>query len=750
MRFLALLLLSALLADHSLAASYTGAASCAGCHQQAFEQWQGSHHDWAMKVASPETVLGDFDNASFSHGGVTSTFSQRSNQYYVHTQGADGRYRDFKIDYSFGVYPLQQYLISFPDGRVQALTIAWDSRPKQQGGQRWYQLMPDDKGEPGESLHWTGAYYNWNSHCADCHSTGLEKNYSPATDSFNTLWSDINVACESCHGPGSDHLDWAEASQQIGSDKGLKVQYGAAVNWVLGEGNSIASAQGEPHQTASAEIQSCAGCHSRRSKISLDPINNHPQGEGFLDHYRLQTLQQDLYHADGQIQGEVYVYGSFIQSKMYQRGVTCSNCHNPHSLELKAQGNDLCAGCHAPQTYDRPSHHFHSAAGSPGTQCVDCHMPATLYMGVDARRDHSMRVPRPDISEQVAAPNACNNCHTDKPHSWSASAIQSWLKGRSQPEQPVATALYAARTSQPDASEQLVNLANNPGVSAIARATALSLLEQYPERSTYRVAQQQLGNPDPLIRIGALTALAMLPLQQRWPAISPLLDDPVKSVRLEATRLLLGLKGLQPQQQKELDRRTAEYIEALSVSADMPNGQLNLAHSYRALGNYQKAEQAYRHALKLDTKSLPAHLNLADLYRAQGRELQAIDLLLQARALYPGNPMVHFSLGLAHIRASQADKALTNLQQAWSLAPDNSRYAYAYALSLNAGGSGAEAIEVLRKALNPAEPDRDLLFALVTISRDLGRQAQARDFADKLVVAFPRDKAAVNLRRSLQ
>ncbi|MDA9839496.1 multiheme c-type cytochrome [Porticoccaceae bacterium] len=739
---------------NSQGANYIGAAECAGCHQQEFNDWQGSHHDWAMKIANPESVLGDFNNVSFSHGGVVSTFTRSGNQYYVTTQGADGQYQKFKIDYSFGVTPLQQYLISFPDGRIQALTTAWDSRPKAQGGQRWYQLMPDDKGDPGDSLHWTGAYYNWNSRCAECHSTGLQKNYSATTDSYATIWSEINVACESCHGPGSDHLDWAQFQGRSGSqssaNNGLKVQYGKSVNWVIASGTSIASAQGDPHQAAIAETQSCAGCHSRRSKISQDPINNHPGGGGFLDHYRLQTLQQDLYHADGQIQDEVYVYGSFVQSKMYQRGVTCSNCHNPHSLELVAQGNDLCAGCHAPETYDQPSHHFHKQEGSSGAQCVNCHMPATLYMGVDARRDHSMRIPRPDISQQIDAPNACNNCHRDQSDAWSASAIQSWIKDSPRPADRVATTLSAARTSQPTASQLLIELADNSGISAIARATALGLLASYPDGQSYSAARQQLKNSDPLIRLGALEALAFLPLQQRWQDISPLLNDQVASVRHQATQLLLGIQGLNTEQQLQLDAKIALYMEALRVSADMPNGQLNIASAHIAQGQYTQAQQAYLHALRLDGQSLPALLNLADLDRARGLEQKAMEMLMRARASHPDSAMAHHVLGLAQIRSKQTLKALSSLQQAWQLAPDNSRYAYVYALALNSQDRTLEALKILTQALNPQQPDRDLLFSLATMNRDLGRYQQARDFANKLVVAFPQDSAALRLRDSLK
>jgi len=765
---LALSLSLLLLSSNSQAVTYVGAQQCAGCHQQALKDWQGSHHDWAMKLATSETVLGNFNNATFIHQGVTSTFSHNDSGYRVNTQGADGSYQDFKIDYTFGVEPLQQYLIKFDDGRMQALTTAWDSRPKEQGGQRWYQLMPNDMGKPGESLHWTGAYYNWNSRCAECHSTGLEKNYDMPTDTYTTAWSEVNVACESCHGPGSAHVDWAKLPKGNQKDKekgedpvkdsvkdrlkknGLQVQYSEQVNWVIAEGTSIANPVDDPHQGATTEIETCAGCHSRRSKISSNPINNYPADTSFLDHYQLQTLDEGLYHADGQIQDEVYVYGSFLQSKMHQRGVTCSNCHNPHSLELKAEGNALCAGCHATDIYDTPKHHHHEQANSTGAQCVNCHMPETVYMGVDARRDHSMRVPRPDITGKIGAPNACNMCHTDQSTGWSVSAIESWIGKKSLKPDVAAEAVYAARTNQGDANQLLIDLVDNGSVNAMARATALGLLENYPNMSSYSAAQQQLSSTQPLLRIGALNALAFLPLQQRWQDISPLLSDPIKAVRLEATRLLMGIVGLDQDQQQTLNISIERYIEALMVNADMPNGQLNLAAVYLAQGAYKKAEQAYEHALMLEPQSVPARLNRADLYRAQGRESQALDQLLQAQQANPNNATVLFSLGLAQIRSGNNAQALVSLEQAARLAPQTIRYSYAYGIALNSQGRAREAVQVMTQALQRDNQNRDLLFALATINRDLGQLGNARDFAQRLVIAFPEDAGAQQLLRSLQ
>ena len=722
---------------------YVGATSCKNCHTDEYKQWQGSHHDWAMREASAETVLGDFNNAHFSHQGITTQFTTVNGEYFVRTQNKQGKQETFKIAYTFGVEPLQQYLIGFPDGRYQALTVAWDSRPAEQGGQRWYQLMPDDMGKPGESLHWTGVYYNWNTQCADCHSTGLQKNYNSETNSYNSHWSEINVSCESCHGPGSAHS--ADPNQP------LPVEYSSELQWVIAEGANIANPQGDPHQGAQNEIHSCAGCHSRRAKISHDAVNNHTAGESLLDHYQPQILRQGLYHADGQIQDEVYVYGSFVQSKMYQRGVRCSNCHEPHSLRLKADGNQLCATCHAPQTYDDPSHHFHVGSDNPGAQCVNCHMPETTYMGVDGRRDHSMRIPQPLLAEQIGAPNACNKCHIDQTPSWADSAIAQWTKtsktsNSSTPQQHYGLAIAAAREGRLSAYQQLTVLANDVSSNLMARATALALLRDYPNAASYQTAQRQLSDPDPLVRIGAIEALEFLTPDQRWSDISPLLNDKVLAVRLAATASLLNSQNIS--NKAKLQSNITEYIASLQVNADRPNDQLRLASAYMAQGLYRQADQAFQHALVLDPFNVAAINNRADSFRAQGLHNRALEILIAGNKKVPNDPMLLHSLGLAQVR-SQQPTALENLKLAAELAPDNSRYSYIYGIALNTEGKAEQAVRILETALSKDPKNRDILIALVTINRDRGELSRARTFARQLVAFFPQDSAAKQLLKNL-
>ncbi|MEH6558589.1 MAG: tetratricopeptide repeat protein [Oceanicoccus sp.] len=734
--FLLLLMSSFVLATAVDDPDYVGSKTCATCHQQQFSDWQGSHHDQAMMHVSKEAVLGDFNGSRFEYNGITTTFFKRGEEFWVNTDDENGKLQDFKIDYTFGITPLQQYLIGFDDGRFQALGIAWDSRSKEEGGQRWFHLYPQEQVDHKDVLHWTRYSNNWNSRCAECHSTNLKRNYQQATDSYQTTWSEVNVACESCHGPGVDHLNWAKTADLEIESKGLIRDVGSAADWQRLPGMATATMSSNHSALSDRQINNCGSCHSRRGTIH-DPSSGQLFTEELLDTHMVSFIESPLYHSDGQIQDEVYVYGSFIQSKMHQRGVVCSNCHNPHSLKLKADGNQLCAQCHNPTQFDTEKHHHHPAE-SDGAQCINCHMPETTYMVVDPRRDHSLRVPRPDLSKRLGVPNACNQCHDDKSVEWSLELFKQWYPGRS--EQPHYGALfYAGQQGSAQALPQLAALANDAAQTVMVRASALQMLGQYQHQYGINTAVALLDSPDPLIRLAALRVLDGMSLQQRMTTLWPVLDDPVRAVRIEATRLLagVGLRGsmraaLSPDRQQQLDRAVEEYIEAASANADAPSGQLQLGVLYLAQGQTAKAKAAYEHALVLEPDFIPAMLNLADWYRAQGQDQQALPELQRALQVLPDNIDANYAIGLLYIRLKNLDLANQYLQKSASLAPGISHYSYVYAVSLFENGKEDWAITTLKQTLNRHPGNPDVLSALASYLNAIGRTDQAKKYADQL------------------
>ncbi|HET7004876.1 MAG TPA: multiheme c-type cytochrome, partial [Candidatus Binatia bacterium] len=585
--------------NSSLSARYVGSKACVACHEQQASEWQKSQHHDAMAPANEQSVLGNFNNAKFVYGGLTSTFFKRDGKFFANTEGHDGKLTDYEIKYTFGLFPLQQYLVEFSDGRVQALLTAWDARAKQDGGQRWFHLYPNERVSHDDELHWTRPAQNWNFMCADCHSTGLRKNYDPVANRFQTQWAEINVACEACHGPGSQHLEWAtakiplnpplpkrEAVNSSGKGLGARLDERRDVVWTPNPttGNSVRS---KP-RASDHEIEVCAQCHARRGQIA----EGYQAGKPFLDFYRPALLTGPLYHSDGQQRGEVYNWGSFLQSKMYASGVTCSDCHNPHSGKLRERGNTLCATCHLPSKYDTTAHHHHKPA-SAGAACVACHMPAATYMVVDSRRDHSLRVPRPDLSVKFATPNPCNGCHSNRDPRWAAAQVEAWYGHEPQGFQRFAGAFAAASTGAPDAAAQLRAIAADASHPAIVRASALMQMNVALSKSALDAAADGSRDRNPLVRLAALQSLANAPLASRVSLAAPLLSDPLKALRIEAASLLASVPGdqLSVEQRAAFERAGAEYIASQRYNADRTEARVNLGTFYANRGETAKAEQ---------------------------------------------------------------------------------------------------------------------------------------------------------------
>ncbi len=715
------------------AATYVGGRACAACHPAETTLWRGSHHDLAMQPAAPGSVLGNFDNTTFEKDGVTSTFFRRGGSYFVHTDGPDGALRDYRVAYTFGVDPLQQYLIELPGGRLQALGIAWDSRPAASGGQRWFHLYPNERIDHRDELHWTGAQQNWNFMCAACHSTDLQKNYRAEQDRFETTWSDVDVSCEACHGPGSRHAQWAAdaAAGRAGPDplRGLTVGLGdvSGGRWAFDPGRPIAR-RTAPRASA-VELETCGRCHSRRAQIWADERPGGPLAQTHL----VSLLAPDRYHADGQIQDEVYEYGSFLQSKMYQAGVTCSDCHDPHSLRLRAEGNALCAPCHQPARYDGPQHHFHQS-GTPAARCVSCHMIERTYMVVDGRRDHSFRVPRPDLSARLATPNACNDCHADRTAEWAAAAVAKRYGPQRARQWHYAEAIDAGRKGRPDAQAQLLRALTDPAVPGIARATAASLLARYPSPRSLAASRAALADRDPLLRRAATESLSAAGSSERLALAVPLLDDPVRSVRLAALDTLLDLprSALSSTQRAALDRGAAEYRQVQAFNADRAEARVNLGMLEARTGNADAARAALDAAIRMQPSFIPAYVELADLQRRQGREADAEATLRQALRVDPSAADAHHALGLALVRQQRVGEALPELQRAAELQPDGARYSYVLAVALHDTGDVPGAIAVLTRAheRDPAVPE--ILFALVEYTAQAGDRAAALRWARAL------------------
>ena len=690
---------------------------------------------------------------------ITSKMFRRGDDFFVTTDNRDGRMETFQVKYVFGVRPLQQYLVEFPDGRVQCLPVTWDTE-----NERWYHLYPKEPIPSHDPLHWTRPLQNWNYMCAECHSTNLQKNYDLGQNRYDTTWSEIDVSCETCHGPGGLHVQLAKSR---------------SIFWDRRHGYGLPNLKDD---NSRVEIETCAPCHSRRRIVHPD----FTEGGKFLDAYLPEILDGNLYYADGQILEEDYVYGSFIQSRMYDENVRCTNCHDPHTAKVKFNDNRLCgqSGCHTPAEFDTPSHHHHPDKSKPGTMCVECHMPETTYMVVDPRRDHSLRVPRPDLTVALGIPNACNGCHQGtredgarETPQWAEKRVDAWYGPRSDRKEPphFAHGFAAGRELKPEGEDLLAATARRKDIRAAIRASAVSLLSHYQSGKAEAAALAALEDPDELVRAAGVRSLEYLPPEQLHRRLAPSLNDPVRAVRTEAARLLTRVprRMFSEEDRTAFDAALAEYMAAQRYVGDQAAAHLNMAVIYGNLAEeeiglagqlYQqnasrnpagaeaaqaayyramrkateKSFREYQQALSIDPLFVPARINLAMLYDQRGQKEEAESQFHEILKIEPDLAEIHYSLGLLIAEnEDRLDEAVASLETATRLAPENPRIHYNLAVALQKLGRFDDAQREYKRACSLSPGTIDFVNALAMFYSQRNQWREAIACAEQLIRIEP-------------
>jgi len=689
---------------------YVGSQKCKECHPNQFKDWEGSHHDKSMQKAARETIIAPFNGEIFKSQGVTSTFFQKENKFYVNTEGRDGKNHDFEIIYSFGITPLQQYIVLFPNGQYQCLRTAYNTLED-----RWYDLYPDFKVVHSEWLHWSRGGLNWNTMCADCHSTNVKKNYSEKEHSYNTNYAILNVSCEACHGPGKEHVSNAlNSKNKYKTDGTMKM-------------TNLASKE---------LVDACARCHARRENISLF---NTPQGT-FLDHYFPQLLRENIYHADGQILDEDYVYGSFVQSKMYHNGVSCKDCHNVHSTKTKLQGNQLCLQCHDGAKFNQKSHHKHPL-GTKSALCVNCHMPGKNYMGHDFRRDHSFRIPRPDLSLKYNTPNVCSGCHKDKDDQW---AYDEYVKLYGIPKKNhFSDKLAPGITRAIGGKDSLMALAKDTIYPNMARASAVANLSNYQSQITIKDVLLFLKDKSPLVKGATADLLFQLKKgNEYYLDILPLLKDKKRAVRVKAFYYLSTLPSSKiPKEYKPFyEKVRIEFANNLKVTGEFSGGKMKRAQYYTSIGNTTKAIETLEDALILDPINNIVRTTLTALYYKNKQYKDAEEAYKTILKQEPGFGLTNFNYGLFLNELGRPKEAILQLNKALELLPNNNRVAYNLSLLYFQNKQANKAVSILKKQLITSSSNTDLIYLLAYIYHQEKQVELAKEQVEKLLVIDPNNQ----------
>jgi tetratricopeptide (TPR) repeat protein len=682
---------------------WVGESDCQQCHQPQFQDWRDSHHQLAMLPPTDSSVLADFDDATLRSDRETTAFFRKGEEFWVRAPDATGTPREFQVAYTFGWEPLQQYLLVLDDGRLQALGAAWDTEQE-----RWFHLYDGQGVDAHHPLHWSQPAQNANTQCIDCHTTGFQLGYDEATGAFDSQWQNLGVGCQACHGPASGHLSWVDSP----SDDPLK---GFARQ--LNDG--------------SQQLETCARCHSRRT-----PLGDPAQAQSLDDAYRVSSLMADLYQVDGKILDEVFEHGSFLQSRMHQAGVVCSDCHNPHSGGLRAEGNGVCSQCHNPAgqpiraaiasehlaagDYDSPAHHHHTP-GSAGAACRDCHMPGKVYMGNDLRHDHSFSSPDPAQALALDHSDACLGCHAEKPAEALIAQFQQWYPGHQPRDGGYARALFKARQAQPGAAEALLTQLARDDLPNLRRAALVAELPNYPSRAAEQWLVQALGHEDVSVRRAAIDGAAgILEPHELQTRLTALLEDPVRTVRLTAAEQLLMLAD---QYGAPLSPDLFQEYEQVQLQL-LANAQahFNLANIYRLTDRTERVEASLQAALQRNPAFSPAGIALAQWLdgSSPGSGLRLLEERLRD---YPDDADLHHALGLAKIRARRIPEGVSALARARTLAPENDTYAYVLAVAWHDTGQQDRAVQLLRRQLQRHPASRSIRLALLAyLQAGEGRQ----------------------------
>ncbi len=495
-------------------------------------------------------------------------------------------------------------------------------------------------------------------------------------------------------------------------------------------------------------VELCSPCHSRRTILG----DYDHTGTEQLDTFIPELLTEGNYHADGQILEEVYVYGSFVQSKMYRMGVRCADCHDSHSTRLLKEDNDLCLQCHREDTYNTAEHHFHKEVyegkPGPGWSCVACHMPGQDYMGIDNRADHSIRIPRPDMNLALGVPDACSmaGCHGDKPVKWSADEYTKWYGISRRPH--FGTVFASAREGKPEALEELVRLAEDRLYPAIVRATALELMREYRDNRILETLRKATADEEPLVRQTAVASSDFFPDRERAELIGPLLWDPVRAVRIEAARNLAEVPAdmLKPDQKKKLPEVIAQYERAMTYSLDFSFAGFNLGNLYSALDKPEEAESFYRTAIQVDNLFYPARINMAMLLNSQGRNTEAEQLFLEVLEANPDLHEIAYSLGLLYVEMKRPAEGAVYLSRAAVGMPDRPRIRYNLGLLLQQMGRLPGAEVSLRQAVDREPNNLDFNLALADHYLKRGMLLEARVVVMRMLEIDPDNRAARDMR----
>lgn len=712
---------------------YVGAKACQPCHQELYATWDASAHGHAMAEPSPETVVGDFLNPGpIQFRGVTYRPHRSGDDYVITIESPGEEPESYRIDLLIGAIQAQGYLTRLPDGRYQELPIAINRRSgawiEASAGGTLKDAAPLD---PTNFYHWKSPGRTWNQRCYNCHLSQMVQNYDPETDTYATAWVDLSINCESCHGPGKEHVDfWNESVQ--GAFRPPEAD------------TSLVKLQGLPGKLA---VYACVQCHAKKT---FNAVGFQP-GDEFHDFYEPALLDDPSIWPDGLFKAESYTYIGYLLNQCYLKGgLTCTQCHDPHGsahgvdlLTSWEESDRLCARCH-PDLVSEPLPHTHHRVGTVGSRCLDCHMPQYelkefLVPGV-VLTDHRLASPVPENTIRFGIPNACGTvkCHADKTTEWASEWSNKWYGAYQDESVARTTTIHLGQTGNPEGLGPLVELLANQDEPEAIRASAATLIGGLQSEDAVPHLAAALQDASSLVRARAALALGRVRSPSATAALSNVLTDPNPFVRINAVMAVNALAIAPPtdEHKQALIKGLDEYVDLLSgLWATDPAAAVTLGDLHMRDGRPEEAAASYERALAKWPHDPDALIRLAKI-RLQSGDLNTASEHVQhalrlrpndagARALQeqiaspaiaqlqyqveinPTSARARHNLATYYAQQGRLDEAIAEYSEAIRLKPD---YASAYrnmGLAQANGGKLAEAIESLNGYLRAAPQAED-------------------------------------------
>ncbi len=710
-------------------AAYAGSQACQNCHRPQYADWQNSAHALALWSTQqpPQALVAaqPFATDRLSWAGGQAVLRRQAGpsavSVLVAEQGVDPG--PFRVVAMLGGRALAQPVVETEPGRLQALPVGYDPAKRE-----WFDIFADSPRTPQDWGHWTGRGMRANSECIACHVTGFRKGYDAEHDSYTSRWAESGVGCEGCHGAGAAHV----AQPRLSS-----------AQTVGGGGYGRLARQGL--------ADTCARCHGLRRELGEDTSF----GASWLDGFEPVLTSAVEYHADGSVAGEAYEWGSFSQSLMHDKAVTCLDCHTVHGGGLVRDGDALCLGCHDARLGRSEHTHHPVGAGVATAQCVDCHMPEQAFMMRDLRRDHAMVLPDPRLSAAIGARDPCTACHQGKSAQWAAGYVERWFEaGSAEREQRRRTvrAFFNVRSGETRADDITELVGCTKRCEGLGRRAAATRLLQGPAGRGDRGAAEQLlalaRSDEDLIRMAAVSALADLDVSP-WPEWasrrrSVLVDATHDRFRVLRTAAAWGLRysktsDMAAPDAEALQVALAELEQVLIYQRDHAEPATTLAMLYEARGRIADAQRAYEYTVSGWPTALPARYRLALLYAEQRRIDQARTELERLRELEPGFSPARFALAMLYGDVGRWREVVSELTACLKAEPyyPGALHDLCHAYLKLDEPEPDLAHRVLLAALEHPRARAEALETLVSVELELGNRAAARRWAERAVAETP-------------